>query len=1179
VDRQNQQYFTLNKRPNTGYHSSLATGGISLEDTAVTTTFPSNKMQIVDHALKIACSSPKRNNKSSKNTKKLASSSKESKSPRHSEQAEPIQGVSLDETAPLSPDRRSCSSGTAFLAHPPQSPHLHISHLKQEAPLSAGSSSPGWRLREVLKAKLSPGSGRRGTFRRKVLNVNDLTDASRIAALNTASSPGKVKLTKDEGMLARHSKDRKKEAKRSKLTLNGHTRRKLERPGEQEAAKQRVLEQAAEQLQQFAPHNRPGVAHHAGAGAEVDERASCLLVNKIPAEVLFHAKGFLGKTDHDEDDDDQSMGSFASTLTPSVRSIEQQKGLMQSSRWDVMDDSIMTLYGPKGKNAPLAGWQLRECIKSSGVPALATTPDSKPVVPIRHQATHTQDDGDDFLGFLNATAVHSEPDCKPAAPIRQVTAHDEGRKCVAPKLPDEGQDFLAFLQTKVQGEKEQLDAAPIPPMKRSFSIKAQASKLEAAVSKPSVSLHKRWVPSKKACGKGNDLPPAFSTVNASYERLSSSMRSFGAVKATSSSIPDCKPAAPIRQSTRHEGEKRVAPSKLPDEEVLLMFLQNRAHQEAKDQPPLLTPSKKELYVQNEPEKEHFSMASLGSFSLGDGIVNEEKKEQRTPATIPALSSSRKRWSPRKSNGKDLPCPPVVVTATNESFARLHSSVRSVGAVNKDAMNSATQDSKPAVPIRQSTRHDSETCMASKLPDEGQDFLGFLQKVVMQERKPDPPPATEPTSPMKNGKDVPAAFAVLKNQSLRSISSSSTSIKGSKGDNKVSQEPPAALPASPKKGCWTPLKSFYLERKSDHNVSTHASPEKNYLVSPATSEATTEKKIASQAIKHRVASRHGELLEERNKGPETSGRTGGTGGTGRSTPASPHSANHTRSPKVKYQRNAVVKPPSTRESPVEKSGINGASQSHVSMDKLENRVSGQSASDKTSAHPSEDNDVYTRGSGSRLCAMFPRQSASEPSVSQSGKNGSGHTRGSEWKLSEKASKPATSINEPSEQVPTENSKHSSSHTPGSKIKFQKKASKRSLKDKPPFNDSADKNDSTHTAGPRIKLKRISKTLAECVNNGSSHTAGFKIKLKRISKEFSANNGSSQTAGSRIKLKRLSNKKSLKDETFVEKSRHGSKGELSKNFLFTRPLAGLSMNPQTRMLVAPKESSKRKSRNDV
>lgn len=150
-------------------------------------------------------------------------------------------------------------------------------------------------------------------------------------------------------------------------------------------------------------------------------------------------------------------------------------------------------------------------------------------------------------------------------------------------------------------------------------------------------------------------------------------------------------------------------------------------------------------------------------------------------------------------------------------------------------------------------------MASKLTDEGQDFLGFLQKVlVKQEKRPDPP-ATRP-SPMKNRKGLPAAFAAF-NQSLRSIS---TSSKGSKGNNKVSQEPPAAVPVSPKKE-WTPLlKSFDLKRKPDHTVSTRASTEKSYLVSsPATEGATSEKETA---LKHKVASRHGELLEERKQGP-------------------------------------------------------------------------------------------------------------------------------------------------------------------------------------------------------------------------------------------------------------------------------------------------------------------------
>jgi hypothetical protein len=1245
-----------------------------LEDTAVKkTTFPScSKMQIVDHALEIA--SP--------------SLSKESESPSlhcDLERAEPIQGKSLDETAPLSLDCRSCSSGTVSLAHPQS--HQHISHLKQEAPISAGSS-PGWRLREDFKAELSPGS-RRGTFRRKALNANDLPDALRIASLNAASRPGhnqkktldsKVKLTKDESVLARHSQDRKKQTKQSKLNGSGHTTRKeLERQREEEAVKQRVLEQqAAKQQQKFAPHNRLGVAHH-GAGTEVDEPPSCL-VDKIPAEVSFHAKGFLGEADDDNDDDDQSVSSFASTLAPSVGSVDQQKELMQSSRWDMMDDSMMGFIhearktlSPNGKNAPLAGWQLQERIKSN-VPALDTIPpDSKPAVPVRGSTDHTgetkciapklpEDDGNNFLGFLNTAAVLSEPDCKPAAPIRQATDHDEGTKCLAPKLPDEGQDFLEFLRTKVQDEKKQLDVPPTPPMKRSPLIKAQASKLEAAVSKPSVSPPKRWVSPKKASGKGNDLPPAFSTMNASSDRLSSSMRSFAAVKVTSSSIPDCEPAVPIRQATNHdEGTKCVFP-KLPDEgqdfleflqtkvqdekkqldvppippmkrspliktqaskleaavskpsasppkrsasrkkasgkgndlhsafctmnelsgrlsssmrsfgaikamsssipdcepavpirestryegeqcepsdlsdgdQDVFLFLQKVVHEETKEQPPVSTPLTRGLSVQKEAEKLHSSIASFGPSSLDEGVINGEEKEQtparvpasspneerkeQTPARVPA-SSPRKRWSPKKNSGKDLP---PAFSTINESFERLHSSLRSCGAVKKGAIDSSTQDSKSPVP-----------------------FLGFLQKVAKQEKKPDPP-ATGP-SPMKNRKGMPAAFAAF-DQTLRSISSSSTSRKGNEGNNKVYQEPAAAVPASPKKG-WPPFKSFDLKRKSEHTVSTPASAEKSFLVSPASAGATSEKETASQALKHKVASRHGELLEERNKGLETSGRSG------RSTPASPHSANYTRSPKVKCQRKVVVKP-TTREFPVENSSTNGSSHSPVSMDKLNNMISRQLASD----------DTLSPDSVRRLCTLFSRQSsASDPSVKQSENNGSGHARGSKEKLTTKASKQASSRNEPLAQLLIENSSLSSSRTRGSKIKFQKKASKWSLKDEPPVDDSVNKNDSTHTARLRIKRKRVSSkkalsdapSLDECANNGStSHTVGSKIKLKRITKKSSsgepslddsANNGSSHTAGSRIKLKRVS-KRASKDEIFVEKSRYGrgSKGELS-NFL--------------------------------
>ena len=1060
-------------------------------------------MEIVDHApeiaLEIASPKHKRSSKKTKKTKKLASSSKESEAPslqRHLEQTEPTQGESLDETASLSRDCRSCCSGSASLKHPQS--HQHIGHLKREAPLSAGPS-PAWRLREGFKAEPSPGS-LRGIFRRKALGVIPLPDAVKIVDLNATSSPGryqkkaldsKVKLTKDERVWAQLSQDRKKEATRSKLNSSGHSRRKLARQVEQEAAKQRVLEQAAKQQQQFAPHNRPGVAHH-GAGTEVDELASCLFVDTIPAEVSFHAKGFLGEADHkDEDEDDQSMGSFASTLTPSVGSVEQeQKQLMQSSRWDMMEDSIMPLF-PNGKNAPLAGWQLRERFKSSA-PALDTIPDSLPAVPIRHLTKHTKetkcvaaklpDDGDDFMGFLNASAVLSEPDCKPAAPIRQATDHDEGTKCVALKLPDEGQDFLAFLQTKVQGEKKPLDVAPISSIKCSSLRKAQARKLEAAASKPPISPPKRWVPPKKASGKGNDLPPAFSIMNASYERISSSMHSFGVVKATSSSILDCKPAVPIRQLTRHEGEKCVAP-KLPDEgQDLFLYLQKGVHEETKDQPSVPTPPTKGGFsTQMEAEELNSSMTSFGSLSLGECFVKEEKKEQ-TPATVPAS------WSPKKSNGKDLP---PAFHALNESFERLQSTImRSFG------------DSKPAVPMRQSS-HVSETCVALKIPDQG-------QEVVKGAKKPDSP-ATSP-SPIKNRKALPAAFPAF-NQSMESISFSSAASKGSKGKDK----------ASPKKG-WTPLKSVGLKRKSDHTVSTRTSAEKSYLVSPATAGATSEKGTASQALRHNVASRYGELLEERNKGPETSGCPG------RSTPVSPHSANHKRNPKIKYQRKSVK--PSTRESPVEKSDMNGSSHSRVAMDKLKNRIPRQSASDETSMHPSEDIYTYSGGPVSRLCTMFSRQSsASEPSVNQSEKNGSGHTCGSEGTLRDKASKQATSKTEPSAQLSTENSNHSPRQTPGSKIRFQKKGSRRSLKD-----DSDNNNETTsiHTAGSRIKLKRVSKTLDdERAKNGSSHTASSRIKLKRITKESSsdqsslgdsADNGHSHSADSRIKLKKVSKKSS-------------------------------------------------------
>jgi hypothetical protein len=86
-----------------------------------------------------------------------------------------------------------------------------------------------------------------------------------------------------------------------------------------------VLEQAAKQQQQFAPHDRRGVAHR-GDGAEVEKTPSCL-VDKFPAEVSFHAKGFLRRGEHNDHEDD-SMGSFASLLSRSVGSVKHQKQLI-----------------------------------------------------------------------------------------------------------------------------------------------------------------------------------------------------------------------------------------------------------------------------------------------------------------------------------------------------------------------------------------------------------------------------------------------------------------------------------------------------------------------------------------------------------------------------------------------------------------------------------------------------------------------------------------------------------------------------------------------------------------------------------------------------------------------------------------------------------------------------------
>ena len=1008
-----------------------------MEDRALTTTSPVCMAEIVDHALQIIAS-PKHKKSSSpkktKKSKKLAFSSKKSEAPPLQHHLEQVQGECLDETAPLGLDCQSFCSGSIaspLLAHM-QSRQHSINHLQKGAPLSAGPS-PGWRLRENLKAEPSLGS-LRGTFRRKVLNANDFPGALRIADLNDMSSPGhnqektldsKAKLTKNERVLARHSQDRKEKAKRSDLNGSGRMRRKLERQGEQEAAKQRVRDQAAKQQQQFAPHNRPGVAHHRAAGTDIDEPPSCL-VDRIPAEVSFHAKAFLG------DDDHQSMSSFTSTLTLSVGSVEQQKQLLQSSRWETMDDNMVGIIyearrtlSPQSKNAPLAGWQLREYMKAS-VPGLFNTiPDSKPAVPIRYPADHDEenkciapklpDDGGDFLGFLYTAEVRSDLDCKPAVPIRQATDHDNGTKCVAPRLPDEDQDFLAFLQTKVQDEKKQLDVPPIVPIKRT-SFEA------AIISKPSVSPPKRWVPPKKASGKGNDLYPAFSTVNALSERLSSSMRLFGAVKATGSSILDYKPTVPIRESTRHEGEKCVAP-KLPDEDQdFLGFLQEGVHKDTMDQPSIPTPTRKGLSAQMEAEELNSSMTSFGSLSLVEGVVNQEHHKEQTPATVPVS------WSPKKSNGKDLPS---FFSTMNESFEKLQSSIRSF------------YDGKPAVLMRQSS-HGSETWVASKLPDEG-------QKMVKQENK--------------------------------------------------------------------------------------------------------------------LASRHAELLEERIKGPESSGCSG------RSIPVSLPSNNQTQNPKLKCQPKVVVNP-STREYPAKDAATNGSSHSGVFMDELKNRISRHSASDETSVHPSEDIDTFVISPGSvmvssRLRRMFSWKSTSEQTAKQLEKNVSSHSRGSKEKLNEKASKQATSKTEPSlAHLSTKNSNHSSSYTPGSKVKFQKKGSKRLLKDEPPVDDSANNNDDTHTAGSRIKLKRVSKkalndvpSLDECANNGSSHTAGSKIKLNWTTKKSfsdeaslddSANNGSSRrTADSRIKLKRVS-KMSSHDEVLAEKSEHGSKGELSRN-VFRRSLA--------------------------
>jgi hypothetical protein len=427
------------------------------------TNFPTcNNMETADHALEVA--SRKQKKKSSITTKQLASSSKESESPSlqyHLGQAEFIQGEPLHNTAPLRTDCPSCSSSTAPLTHA-QSPQ-HTRHLKQqESPLSA-SSSLGWRLREAIKAKLSPDI-RQTTFRRgRELKTNVLNDALKIASQTDTSclnaSFRKIKLTKVTSVLARHSQHRKNVMKPSTLNTSGHssTRRGSEPQQEQEAAKQRVMEQASKQQQhQVVALNRPGVLHH-GAGTEVEEPASCL-VDKVPAEVVFHPKGFhygeFGDFDSDDDDDDESIATCASTLTPSVGSIEQHAQLIQSSRWD-MDDSNHETREPfsrNGKYPLLAGSCHSQEHLQSSLPTLDTIPDSKPTAPVLHSTNHTEEtqrivpkfsyEGDASLGFLNAAAVFSEPDCKPILPLRIASNTDVSSQKASVKLTKD-ESFLA----------------------------------------------------------------------------------------------------------------------------------------------------------------------------------------------------------------------------------------------------------------------------------------------------------------------------------------------------------------------------------------------------------------------------------------------------------------------------------------------------------------------------------------------------------------------------------------------------------------------------------------------------------------------------------------------------------------------------------------------------------------
>jgi hypothetical protein len=1311
--------------------------------------------------------------------------------------------ASLDETASLSsPDCRSCSSGTVSLAHP-QSPksnpmigHLSpmIGHLtskqqeeQEEAPaLSAAGSSPGWRLREAFKAEQSPGScSRRGIFRRKVLNalnVNELPHALRIAALSAVASPrspdtkkalddsissstkvntlpstlplfgASSTLTKDESVLARYSQDRK-------IAVQQQQQQQEQREQEQKAARQRVLEQAAKQQQQFAPHNRPGVAHH-GTGTELDDAeppASCLVDTTITTEGALHANAFLPRAagSNKDDDDYQSMGSFASTLTPSVVSaVEQQHQttqlLMQSSRWEMTDDSTSTtmmgearnhLHSPfraKTKNAPLAGWQLRELLKTSvHSQKLDTIPDSKPAAPIRHCSTdnhyrqeETKHDDiivapkfPDAAAAAAAAAVLAEPDSKPVAPIRQSTRHEE-EKCVTPKLPDEGQDFLAFIQTKVQDEKKQqqeqqhLDLPPISPTKRSTLRNVQASKLEAAaVPQPSyMSSPKKWVPPTKKAnggGKGNDLPPGFIAMSESFERLSSSMHSSGAAatKATRSPLPDCKPAVPIRQSTRHEEEKCVA-LKLPDEgQDFLAFIQTKVQDEKKQQeqqqhldlPP--TPPMKRSSLRNAqaskldaaavsqpsymsspkqwvpPTKkanggkgddlppgfiamtESFERLSSSMHSSGAAAtkatssplpdckpavpirqstfheeekcvtpklpdegqdflafiqtkVQDEKKQQQeqqhldlppTPpmkrsslrnaqaskldaaaVSQPSYMSSPKQWVPptKKANGggKGNDLPPGFIAMT-ESFERLSSSMHSSGAAATKVTSSPLPDCKPAVPIRQSTRHEEEKCVTPKLPDEGQDFLAFIQKVVLEETKDQtlvPTPPTKELSVQKEVEKMHSSMPSIGSYSLDEVlvnekkkwqtsatdpASSSRKRRSPKKSNEKELPPPvfSTMDASFER-LSSSMHSFGTVLKDDRNSST---PDSKPAVPIRQSTRHDDDKCVAPKLPDEGQDFLGflqKVVKQENK-PDPPATGPSSMKNRKDLPAtfeSPHSANRTRSPKVSNKRKVVVKP-STRESPIEKSATNGSSHIRVSMGKLNKRISRQSASDETSVYPSENDDTYSPGSVSRLSTMVSRQSASEPSVERSEKNGSGHIHGSNGKLSKKASKQATSKNETSAELSTENSNHSAIHTRGSKIKFQKKASKRSLKDEPSVDDVANNIDSTNAAGSIIKLKRVSKkalsdahSLDECANNGSSHiTAGSKMKLKKIPKKSSIdepslddspNNGPSHTAGSKIKLKRVS-KKSSKDETVVEKSENsghcpGSKGKLSK-----------------------------------